>query len=101
VVERVYDPFLWARTAFRLIEPGGVLIARTPYHGWLKNVLIAATGKLDAHVHPLRTHGHIKLWSINTLRKLLERMGFGPIRFARVGRVPQLACSMIVFTDRP
>ena len=101
VVEHVYDPFLWARTAFELIEPGGVLIASTPYHGWLKNVLIAATGKFDHHVHPLRTHGHIKFWSMNTLRELLEKTGFRGIRFERVGRFPQLACSMIVFADRP
>jgi 2-polyprenyl-6-hydroxyphenyl methylase/3-demethylubiquinone-9 3-methyltransferase len=101
VVEHLYDPFLWSRTAFQLIEPGGVLIASTPYHGWLKNVLIAATGKFDVHVHPLRTHGHIKFWSINTLRELLERAGFGRIRFERVGRVPQLACSMIAIADKP
>jgi 2-polyprenyl-3-methyl-5-hydroxy-6-metoxy-1,4-benzoquinol methylase len=101
VVEHLYDPSHWARTAFDLIEPGGVFIVSTPYHGWLKNVVIAATGKFDAHVQPLRIHGHIKFWSANTLRELLTRAGFGPIRFERVGRIPQLACSLMAFAERP
>lgn len=101
VIEHLYDPSSWARTAFDLIEPGGILIVSTPYHGWLKNVLIAASGKFDAHFQPLRTHGHIKFWSSNTLHTLLKDAGFGPIRFQRVGRIPQLACSLMAFAQRP
>ncbi|HVC47048.1 MAG TPA: class I SAM-dependent methyltransferase [Terracidiphilus sp.] len=101
VVEHLYDPTHWASTAFDLIEPNGIFIVSTPYHGWLKNVVIAATGKFDAHFQPLRTHGHIKFWSNNTLRELLTRAGFGSIRFERVGRIPPLACSLMAFAERP
>lgn len=101
VVEHLYNPQQWAQTAFDLLEPGGVLIASTPYHGWLKNVLIAVTGKFDAHVNPLYLHGHIKFWSTKTLGELLAAAGFVNTRFERVGRIPQVAASMIACAEKP
>jgi 2-polyprenyl-3-methyl-5-hydroxy-6-metoxy-1,4-benzoquinol methylase len=100
VVEHLYEPHKWSKTAYDLLDHGGTLIASTPYHGWLKNVAIAVSGKFDFHVHPLRTHGHIKFWSVSTLRTLLLSAGFTSIRFERVGRIPQLACSMIAIARK-
>lgn len=76
-------------------------ILSTPYHGWLKNVAIAATGAWDKHHNPLWDHGHIKFWSRKTLRKLLEESGFTDVRFERVGRIPSLAKCMIAVARRP
>ena len=39
--KRVYD----------LLEPGGLAIISTPYHGYLKNLALAASGKLDSSFH--------------------------------------------------
>jgi 2-polyprenyl-3-methyl-5-hydroxy-6-metoxy-1,4-benzoquinol methylase len=100
VVEHLYDPHRWAKTAYDLIEDGGVLIVSTPYHGWLKNVAIAASGKFDSHVHPLNTHGHIKFWSIKTLNALLLQAGFHSAAFTRVGRIPPLACSILALARK-
>lgn len=36
VVEHVYAPRDYAKTAFNLLEPGGTAIFSTPYHGYLK-----------------------------------------------------------------
>jgi 2-polyprenyl-6-hydroxyphenyl methylase/3-demethylubiquinone-9 3-methyltransferase len=74
VVEHVYDPRQYIQTLFSLVEPGGVAIISTPYHGYLKNLAIAVTGKFDKHVSPLWDHGHIKFWSI----KSLTQLGFVP-----------------------
>ena len=101
VVEHVYAPREYARTLFDLVEPGGTAIISTPYHGYLKNLTLAVTGRMDTHYTALWDHGHIKFWSIPTLTTLLKEAGFGDVRFVRVGRIPQLAKSMIAIAHKP
>ena len=101
VVEHVYAPRDYARTLAALLEPGGTAIISTPYHGYLKNLAMAVTGKLDAHFTALWDHGHIKFWSFRTLSQLLAEAGLQDIRFLRVGRVPPLAKSMIAIARKP
>lgn len=101
VVEHVYAPRDYASTLFSLLEPGGVAIISTPYHGYWKNLALAITGKMDSHFTALWDHGHIKFWSVKTLTTLLKEAGFTDIRFKRCGRVPFLAKSMVVIARRP
>ena len=101
VVEHVYAPRDYAATLFSLVEPGGVAIVSTPYHGYLKNLALAAAGAMDRHYTALWDHGHIKFWSMATLSELLKDAGFGRIRFLRVGRIPMLAKSMIAVASKP
>jgi 2-polyprenyl-6-hydroxyphenyl methylase/3-demethylubiquinone-9 3-methyltransferase len=101
VVEHVYAPKDYAKTLFDLVEPGGKAIISTPYHGYLKNLALAVSGKMDAHFTVLWDHGHIKFWSIPTLTTLLKNTGFEDIHFLRVGRVPVLAKSMIAIAGKP
>lgn len=101
VVEHVYAPKDYAATLYDLVEPGGTVIISTPYHGYVKNLALALTGKMDAHFTALWDHGHIKFWSIATLTTLLEQAGFSEIRFLRVGRIPMLAKSMIAIARKP
>jgi 2-polyprenyl-3-methyl-5-hydroxy-6-metoxy-1,4-benzoquinol methylase len=100
VVEHIYAPRDYARTLFDLVEPGGAAIVSTPYHGYLKNLALTVTGKMDAHFTALWDHGHIKFWSISTLTTLLTEAGFETVRFRRVGRVPALAKSMIAIARK-
>src|SRR5574340_118152 len=72
VVEHVYAPRKYAATLFSLIEPGGIAVVSTPYHGYWKNLAMAITGKMDNHFTALWDHGHIKFWSERTLGALLE-----------------------------
>jgi 2-polyprenyl-3-methyl-5-hydroxy-6-metoxy-1,4-benzoquinol methylase len=101
VIEHVYAPRLYAKTAFDLLQPGGVAIISTPYHGYWKNLVMALTGKMDSHFTALWDHGHIKFWSMKTLSALLSEAGFVDIRFKRVGRIPVLAKSMIAIAKKP
>jgi 2-polyprenyl-6-hydroxyphenyl methylase/3-demethylubiquinone-9 3-methyltransferase len=101
VVEHVYFPKQYASTVFDLLEPGGTAIVSTPYHGYIKNVALAISGKMDDHFTTLWDHGHIKFWSIKTLTTLLRGAGFGEVNFQRVGRLPVLAKSMIAVARRP
>lgn len=101
IVEHVYFPRRYAATLFDLLEPGGMAIISTPYHGYWKNLAMALTNKLDNHFTVLWDHGHIKFWSIKTLTALLTEAGFADIRVERVGRVPVLAKSMIAIARKP
>jgi 2-polyprenyl-3-methyl-5-hydroxy-6-metoxy-1,4-benzoquinol methylase len=101
VVEHLYFPRVFAKSVFELLEPGGLAIISTPYHGYLKNLALALSGRLDAHFTALWDGGHIKFWSERTLRILLEEAGFTSIAFRRVGRLGPLAKSMIVTATKP
>ena len=76
-------------------------IISTPYHGYLKNLMLALSGRLDAHFTALWDGGHIKFWSERTMRILLEGAGFEKIVFRGAGRIPLLAKSMIVTAMKP
>ena len=101
VVEHVYAPRQFAKRVYDLLEPGGVAVISTPYHGYLKNLAIALLDKSDWHYTALWDHGHIKFWSIKTLGQLLAEAGFTDIKFLRVGRIPVLAKSMIAVARKP
>lgn len=101
VVEHLYDPRLYAKRLFEMINPGGHAVLSTPYHGYLKNLALAVTGKMDKHFTALWDGGHIKFWSIKTLTILLEEAGFKDLEYYRVGRIPPLAKSMIVRAKKP
>lgn len=95
VIEHLFYPRKFASTFYSLLEDGGMGVISTPYHGYLKNLALALTGKMDAHFSSLWDGGHIKFWSMRTLTSLLYETGFEDISFVRVGRIPFLAKSMI------
>lgn len=101
VIEHLYDPRGFLHNAFSLLKSGGVLVISTPYHGYLKNLALAATGKLDRHFTALWDHGHIKFWSRDTLSRALTETGFTDIQFHGAGRVPYFWKSMVLKATRP
>jgi 2-polyprenyl-6-hydroxyphenyl methylase/3-demethylubiquinone-9 3-methyltransferase len=101
VVEHLLLPRKLMRNAFAALKPGGEFIATTPYHGYVKNLLIALTNGFDDHWHPLRDYGHIKFFSRHTFMRLFAETGFSDIRYATAGRVPAVACSMVVSGKKP
>lgn len=101
VVEHLYDPRSYARGCFAAVKPGGLFICTTPYHGYFKNLVLAVLGKWDSHANPLWDGGHIKLWSRNTLGKLLIEAGFTDLKFQGVGRFPGLWMTMAMAGRRP
>jgi 2-polyprenyl-6-hydroxyphenyl methylase/3-demethylubiquinone-9 3-methyltransferase len=101
VIEHCMDPRAFIRTFLSLIAPGGVGFLSTPYHGYLKNIALAVSGKMDAHYTALWDGGHIKFFSVRTLRTLLKEAGATDVRILRIGRVPALAKSMAAVVYRP
>jgi 2-polyprenyl-6-hydroxyphenyl methylase/3-demethylubiquinone-9 3-methyltransferase len=101
VIEHLYAPRDFIRQAHGLLAPGGALILSTPYHGYLKNLALAASGALDHHFTALWDGGHIKFWSYATLKALLSEFGFGQFSFFGAGRLPWLWKSMVVVARKP
>lgn len=100
VIEHLYRPSELVEFAYSLLRPGGTLIVTTPYHGYLKNLAIALTGRMDRHTNPLWTGGHIKFFSVRTLSKLLCDYQFKDLKFYYFGRVVGLWKSMICVTKK-
>ena len=101
VIEHLYAPRDFVRQVRDLIRPGGALILSTPYHGYCKNLVLAATGVLDRHFTALWDGGHIKFWSYATLTQLLSEFGFQKFWFRGAGRFPPLWKSMVLVAHKP
>ena len=76
------------------------MIVTIPYHGYLKNLVLSLLGKWDYHHTAFWCGGHIKLWSVKTLTKLLEEAGFEVVSMRGLGRMPWLWKSMILVAKK-
>jgi 2-polyprenyl-3-methyl-5-hydroxy-6-metoxy-1,4-benzoquinol methylase len=100
VIEHLYSPHKMIEACQRALNPGGVLIITTPYHGYLKNLAISIVDGWDKHFTALHEHMHIKFWSKRTLTRLLADGGFYRPQWKNVGRIPALAKSMIAIVQK-
>ncbi|MUG94056.1 methyltransferase domain-containing protein [Scytonema sp. UIC 10036] len=95
VIEHLLYPRELVKLAQKCLKPGGHLIITTPYHGYLKNLIVALLGKMDSHFSPLWDGGHIKFFSVKSLTHLLETEDCIDISFQFAGRFPYLWKSML------
>lgn len=96
VIEHLYAPRSLPALARTVLAPGGDLIISTPYHGYVKYLLLAVSGRLDRHLGALWDGGHIKFFSRSTLERLLIEEGFSVTGFAGAGRFRLLWRSMVM-----
>ncbi|MDR2085667.1 MAG: class I SAM-dependent methyltransferase [Dysgonamonadaceae bacterium] len=96
VVEHLFYPRELLRFAKAKLKPGGYILLTTPYHGYLKNLVLSIFNKWDNHHWALWDGGHIKFWSKKTLSDLLNVEGFEFKEFVGCGRVPYLWKSMLL-----
>lgn len=95
VIEHMYRPSDLLEAARANLKPGGQMLLGTPYHGYLKNLVLAASGKMEAHFSVLHDGGHIKFFSVRTLSQLMKSHGFEDLKFTFYGRAPWLWKNMI------
>jgi SAM-dependent methyltransferase len=102
VIEHLYSPQQFVRRAHEALLPGGIFIVTTPYWGYVKNVLLALSNRMDSALTALWEGGHIKHWSFKTLRNLLEMQGFEYVTFHGVGRrIPYCWRGMVMVVRKP
>jgi 2-polyprenyl-3-methyl-5-hydroxy-6-metoxy-1,4-benzoquinol methylase len=101
VIEHLYAPRRFVSELFDLLRPGGVFIVTTPYHGYLKNLALALSGRMERHFTALWDGGHIKFWSYATLTAVLLEAGFIAPALRGAGRLPWLWSSMVVAVRKP
>ncbi|MGH9967612.1 MAG: class I SAM-dependent methyltransferase [Pyrinomonadaceae bacterium] len=100
IIEHLYRPADLLEAASSLLDNGGHLILTTPYHGYLKNVVLSILNKMDSHFTALVDGGHIKFFSVKTLSDIVKRYGFEDLRFSFYGRAPWLWKNMICHARR-
>lgn len=100
VIEHLIQPKIYLDNIYSWLCEGGYLVISTPYHGYLKNLIIASLNRFDSHVNALSEHGHIKFFSKKTLYKLLEQSGLEVVKFYGSGRLPFLWKSMIIVCQK-
>lgn len=101
VIEHLYRPSDLLEAAFSILKPGGHLLLGTPYHGYLKNLALAITGRMDSHFGVLHDGGHIKFFSMKTLSHLMTEHSFEDLSFSFYGRAPWLWKNMICHARKP
>jgi 2-polyprenyl-6-hydroxyphenyl methylase/3-demethylubiquinone-9 3-methyltransferase len=97
VIEHIYDVHAIFAEFSRLLRLGGRLIITTPYHGWLKNLMII-TFAFERHFNV--EWEHIRFWTKRSLAKVAYDHGFKPILWNSVGRFPLVAKSFFVGFER-
>ena len=98
VIEHLYSPRLYIQFCKSILNKagGGNIIISTPYHGYLKNLVLSLINAWDTHFTVLWDGGHIKFWSVNTLTELLNEFSFKIVDFKGCGRAPFLWKSMLI-----
>lgn len=100
VIEHLFSPRRFLLNVQRHLSPGGAVLLTTPYHGYLKNLAIAASGRWDRHHAVGWEGGHIKFFSPRTLAALLAETGFHDPAFQYAGRVTWMWKSMVCLARR-
>jgi 2-polyprenyl-3-methyl-5-hydroxy-6-metoxy-1,4-benzoquinol methylase len=97
VIEHLVDPQTTLAECRRVLRPGGTLFVSTPYHGWLKNILIASVG-FERHFDP--SGPHIRFFTPRSLASLMRLHGFSLERTICLGRFWPLWMNMAVVARR-
>jgi len=85
VIEHIYSPRQFVQRAYEELSPEGILIVTTPYWGYLRNLKLAISNRIDRALSSLWDGGHIKHWSYRKLSRPLAEQEFEFVAFHGAG----------------
>jgi 2-polyprenyl-3-methyl-5-hydroxy-6-metoxy-1,4-benzoquinol methylase len=97
VIEHLLRPRALIEGARQALAPGGHLALSTPYHGLLKNTVVALVA-FDRHF--AAEGDHIRFFSDRALRLLLTSAGFEVDRIRHFGRFPGVWAGVFVWARK-
>ncbi len=100
VIEHVYDPILFLRNVKEKLNKNGKIFLSTPFHGYIKNLIISLINGFDHHFDPLWTHGHIKFFSKKKIDQLCDILDLKLVNISYCGRIYPLSKSMICTIEK-
>ena len=101
VIAHCYKPLEELGRIHSSLKPGGLFILSTPYHGYLKFLALAATGRMEKYLDTSWAGAYVHHFAPRSITKLLADAGFTDIAISRAVRIPALAKSMIVTCTKP
>lgn len=93
VIEHLFDIRAFMSEIARVLRGSGQFLLTTPYHGLVKNMTIAAFG-FDKHFHIYG--GHIRFFTMRSIRQALQDGGFRVESVRGIGRVWPVHKTMFV-----
>lgn len=100
VIEHLYRPADLIEVTSAILKPTGYLLVGTPFHGYVKNLVLSLLNKWDGHHTVDWEGGHIKFFSVKTLSHLLTKHTYKIISFHYYGRAPLLWKNMICLAQK-
>lgn len=91
VIEHIFDVTNFLIEMHRALKKGGKIFISTPYHGTIKNLVIALIG-FDTAFNP--TYAHIRFFTKKSLTSLLEKNGFNILEYGQYGRFKPVSRGM-------
>jgi len=94
VIEHLFGVRAYVSEARRVLRDGGYLVVTTPFHGRVKN-LVVALFYFERHFNNI-DGGHIRFFTRRGLGDVMTQFGFEEVQFRTIGRVSPLARTMFV-----
>jgi len=93
VIEHLFDVHGFIKEIHRVLVDDGLFLITTPYHGWIKNLLIIT---MNFEGHFAVNGGHIRFFTRRSMTDCLNAGGFVEIEFGGIGRKWPVWKSMFV-----
>ncbi|UCG48214.1 MAG: class I SAM-dependent methyltransferase [Phycisphaerales bacterium] len=97
VIEHIRFTDVFINEINRVLKPGGVFALTTPMHNRLKNIVICLRN-FENHFNP--EFPHLRFYTLKSLKLVLARRGFRTLKVKYIGRIPPLAKSMFVASEK-